>query len=86
MVALHPLALDENVNVALPAEIPVTKPALSTLATPELLLAQVPPEVGDKVAVFPTHKFNGAFTIGNGLTVTVPVLVTTPQPPVNVTV
>src|SRR5258705_12510225 len=35
-----------------------------------LLLVQVPPEVGDKVAVLPTHTLAGAVTTGNAFTVT----------------
>lgn len=44
-----------NVNVAEPAAIPVTRPALVTVARAGLLLTQVPPLVGDKVVVEPTH-------------------------------
>src|SRR5258705_3024939 len=35
-----------------------------------LLLVQVPPEVGDKVAVLPTHTLAGAVTTGNAFIVT----------------
>src|SRR3990170_6365981 len=38
-----------KVNVALPAETPVTTPAFVTVATAVLLLVHVPPDVGDKV-------------------------------------
>ena len=86
VVALHPEVDDVNVNVAEPTETPVIRPALLTEAIAELLLAHVPPVVGDNIAVLPTHNVNGAFTIGNGVTFTVPVAVITPQPPVNVTV
>jgi hypothetical protein len=51
----HPVALDVKVKVAVPAETPVTTPALVTVAMEALLLAQVPPLVGDKVVVAPTH-------------------------------
>jgi hypothetical protein len=44
-----------NVNVAVPADTPVTTPALSTVATAGALLAQVPPDVGDSVVVKPTQ-------------------------------
>lgn len=39
----------------MPEATPVTTPALVTVATALLLLAQVPPEVGDKVVVAPTQ-------------------------------
>ena len=35
-----------------------------------LLLAQVPPVVGDKVIVEPTHTEDPAVTVGNAFTVT----------------
>lgn len=44
-----------NVKVAEPAPIPVTTPALVTVATAGLLLAQVPPVVGDKLVVAPAQ-------------------------------
>ena len=50
-VAVQLVVPSVKVNVAMPAEIPVTNPVLSTVATRELLLAQVPPVVGDKVVV-----------------------------------
>ena len=40
-----------KVNVAVPAAIPFTTPALVTVATALLLLVHVPPEVGDNVVV-----------------------------------
>lgn len=51
----HPVAVFVYVKVAVPAETPVTTPALVTVATAGLLLTQVPPEVGDKVVVEPTQ-------------------------------
>ena len=39
----------------MPAEAPVTIPALVTVATAGLLLTHVPPVVGDKVVVKFTH-------------------------------
>ena len=51
----HPVLLLVKVNVTVPAPIPVTTPPLVTVATAALLLAQVPPVVGDKVVVEPTQ-------------------------------
>ena len=48
---MHPVDVCVKVNVALPGEIPVTKPPLVTVAIEALLLDQVPPVVGDKVVV-----------------------------------
>lgn len=61
-----------NVKVAVPAPTPVTTPALVTVATAGLLLAQVPPVVGDKVVVAPSQIVLRPvmFTIGVLLTVT----------------
>jgi hypothetical protein len=55
VVAVHPVVLLVKVNVAVPAEIAVTTPELVTVATLVLLLAQVPPVVGDRVVVVPTQ-------------------------------
>lgn len=68
----HPVLLLVNVKVTVPAAIPVTSPALVTVATALLLLAQVPPLVGDKVVVEPTQiLFNPRIlTLGNAFTVT----------------
>ena len=57
-------------NVTLPADTPVITPALVTVAIAGLLLVQVPPLVGDNVAVLPTHTLAGAVTAGNAFTVT----------------
>lgn len=46
-------------NVAVPADTPVTTPALDTVATAGALLAQVPPEVGDNVVVLPAQMVFG---------------------------
>ena len=64
-----------NVKVALPAERPVTTPALVTEAA-ALLLTQVPPVVGDKVVVAPTHidVLPVMLTTGLALIVTAPVV------------
>jgi hypothetical protein len=68
----HPVEVFVKVNVADPAADPVTRPALVTDATPELLLTQVPPDVGDKVVVEPTHIELAPviLTVGFAITVT----------------
>ena len=60
-------------KVTLPAETPVTKPALETVAFVASLLIHVPPVVGDKVIVLPMHTDDPALTTGKALTVTVDV-------------
>jgi hypothetical protein len=49
----HPLDELVNVKLAVPVEIPVTKPLLLTVATVGLLLVHVPPVVGERLVVFP---------------------------------
>lgn len=51
VLAEQPVAVLVKVNVVLPTATAVTTPLFVTVATPELLLAQVPPEVGDNVVV-----------------------------------
>ena len=51
VVLLHPVEVCVNVNVGEPADTPVTRPAFVTVANAVLLLAQVPPVVGDKVVI-----------------------------------
>ena len=53
----------------------VTIPAFVTVATPALVLTQVPPEAGDKVVVEPTQRLVAPviLTTGMPLTVTMPV-------------
>src|SRR5205814_9571118 len=70
VVLLHPVDVCVNVNVTEPADTPVVTPALVTVAIAVLLLVHVPPLVGDKVAVLPTHTEAGAVTVGFVLTVT----------------
>ena len=70
VVLLHPVAVDVNVNVAVPALTPVMTPALVTVAIALSLLVQVPPVVGDNVAVLPTQTDAGAVTTGKAFTVT----------------
>ena len=60
-------------KVTLPAETPVTKPALETVAFVASLLIHVPPVVGDKVIVLPMHTDDPALTTGKALTVIVAV-------------
>jgi hypothetical protein len=64
VVALHPVVLFVKVNVALPAAIPVTIPALVTVALVSSLLDQVPPVTGEIVIVFPTQTDGPSETIG----------------------
>ena len=52
---LHPVEVFVKIKVAVPPETPVTTPAFVTVATALLLLAQVPPVVGESVVVEPTH-------------------------------
>jgi hypothetical protein len=62
-----------NVKFTVPADTPVTTPELVTVATAVLLLTHVPPVVGDKVLVLPTHTevLPDTLAIGLALTVTV---------------
>ena len=64
-------------NVAVPAATPVTTPAFVTVAIALLLLAHVPPVVGDKVVVAPTHTdvLPVILTVGSAFTVEDPVMV-----------
>jgi hypothetical protein len=70
VVAVQLVVPSVNVNVAVPADMPVTSPELFTVATGGLLLAHVPPVVGDNVVVCPTQMLvapvmlttGGAFT------------------------
>jgi hypothetical protein len=75
------------VNVTLPAATPVTTPALVTVALVLSLLVHVPPVVGDKVMVLPTHtEDEGALTTGSAFTVTADVVLEQPLASVNVKV
>ena len=82
---VQPVLVCINVKVAIPPDTPVTIPASVTVATDVLLLVHVPPVVGDKVVVVPTHIAVDPvmLTIGKLLTVTtaLPVIVSV-QPPV----
>ena len=82
VVALQPVIELVNMKVAVPADIPVTTPALVTEAINGLLLIQVPPVLGDKVIVLPTATETGAETTGKGLIVaTTAVLTAVVHPP-----
>ncbi len=48
---VQPVVVFVKLKVAVPPDTPVTTPALVTVATAALLLAHVPPVVGDKVVV-----------------------------------
>jgi hypothetical protein len=74
VVALQPVDVSVYVKVTVPADIPVTTPALLTEATTGLLLAQVPPVVGDKVAVLFTQTAGMPVTVGSAPTVTADVV------------
>lgn len=68
----QPVVVLVKVKVAVPAETPVTTPPDVTVATAGLLLAQVPPLVGDKVVVLPAQILVAPvmLTVGRALTVT----------------
>src|SRR4029078_1051625 len=70
VVRLQLVVLLVKVNVTLPGATPVMTPALVTVARALLLLVDVPPVVGDSVAVAPTQMAAGAVTTGNASTVT----------------
>ena len=69
-----------NVKVAVPAATPVTTPAFVTVAIALLLLTHVPPVVGDKVVVDPTHTdvLPVILTVGSAFTVTAEVVLLQP--------
>ena len=71
-MAEHPVALFAKINFTLPCFLPVTTPAFVTVAISGLVLTQVPPEVGERVVVFPKQivVLPVMTTIGFGLTVT----------------
>jgi hypothetical protein len=73
VVLLQFVVEEVKVKVAEPAATAVTTPTEVTVATAGLLLTQVPPVVGDKVVVDPTHieLLPVMLTVGNGLTMTV---------------
>ena len=54
-VETQPVPLSVNTKVAVPSEMPVTKPAVFTVAMVVLLLTQEPPVPGLNVLVLPTQ-------------------------------
>jgi hypothetical protein len=74
VVLLQVVVVFVKVNVTAPALIPVITPALLTVAIALLLLVQVPPVVGLRVAVLPKHTAVGAVNIGSAFTVTLVVV------------
>ena len=78
VVLVHPVDVCVKVKVTVPAATPVITPAFVTVALALLLLVQVPPVVGDNVAVLPIHTVAGAVTTGKALTVTAEVVALQP--------
>lgn len=80
IVLEHPVAVSVYVKVDEPAETPVITPALVMVATPVLLLTQVPPVAGFTCVVPPIHTLSGPGydKVGGGFTVNV--LVVDEQP------
>lgn len=79
VVLLHPETVSVKVKLTVPAETPVTKPALSTVAIVALLLVHTPPVDGLNVIKAFTHKLlEGRLTVGILLTVTVAVVLLNP--------
>jgi hypothetical protein len=78
----HPVLVCVNVNVGAPLATPVTRPPLVTVAKALLLLAHVPPVVGESVVVAPTHIAFAPviLTVGFAFTVTVGVMDVQPVP------
>ena len=71
VVAEHPVVLFVNVNVAVPAETPVTTPEFVTVAILELLLTHVPLVVGESVVIAPEQilLLPVMLTVGSALTI-----------------
>jgi hypothetical protein len=69
---VHPVAVSVKLKLAIPGAIPVTIPLFVIVATPLLLLIQVPPKVGERLVLLPTHivSLPEMFTVGRELTVT----------------
>ena len=78
VVLIHPVDVCVKVKVTVPADTPVITPAFVTVALALLLLVQVPPVVGDNVAVLPIHTVAGAVTTGKAFTVTADVVALQP--------
>ncbi len=75
VVDSHPVFESLKVKVTSPEDIPVTSPVLVTVALVISLDDHVPPLVGDKLVVFPTHIEVAPVipTIGLRFTVTITV-------------
>ena len=58
VVEKHPVSVDVNVHVMLPAEIDVSKPALLIVAIEGSLVVQVPPDIGDKFIDSPIQRLS----------------------------
>ena len=67
---VQPVEVWVNVNVTVPAETPVIRPALVMVALEILLLVHVPPVVGDTLVVLPTQTSVGPVTETTGLALT----------------
>jgi hypothetical protein len=82
----HSVVLLVKVKVAVPPLTPVTTPALVTVATAALLLVHVPPVVGLKAVVEPTHTVLAPVILTLGFTFTVNGAVATELQPLLVNV
>ena len=80
VLLLQPVADWVNVKLTVPADTPVTTPALVTVAMALLLLVHVPPEAGERFMVDPTHTDVPALTAGLGFTSTFAVFTTEAEP------
>jgi hypothetical protein len=69
LLDVQPLDVSVKLKVTVPALTPETTPVFVTVAVPELLLVQVPPEVGVTVAVLPTHTSFAPPNVGLAFTV-----------------
>lgn len=69
LVLTQPVAVFVKVKVTVPFSIPVTNPALVTVAIEVLLLVQVPPEAGVTLVVPPLHTAPGPPNTGKAFTV-----------------
>jgi hypothetical protein len=72
VVEEHPVLVSVNVSVAVPDPMPVTTPPFVTVATPVLLLDQVPPVVGNTDVLPPMQMMDPALkpTLGPGIRLT----------------
>jgi hypothetical protein len=79
VVLLHPVDVEVNVKVTVPAATVVTNPVLSTVATFVSLLVQVPPVFGVRFIVEPTQILeDGALITGKSFTAMVAVVLLHP--------